>query len=285
MLTNINLIRVLRTKTGAPIKHCQQALTNNNNDLEQSIRWLRSEGMHSARTKYSKTTQEGIITIFCSNNKATLTELSVETDFARKNQKFINLADNITKAAHIYNSENVQDFLINAHIKNIQIKKIIDEHINIIGENIVLKKIRNISINSGYLHYYIHNKINENSGDIITVMTIQGNIYKEVEQFAKQIAMHITALNPLVLKTSDLHQTIINKEKELIISQLQKEGKSSKMVEKILPGKLAKFYKDTVLMEQILVTDNKSLIKTLLSNMKSQYGNAIEKFIRIAVGE
>lgn len=285
MPPNINLIKILRTKTGASIKNCQQALTHNNNNLEQATRWLRSEGIYSARNKYSKTTQEGIVTIICSNNKATLTELSVETDFARKNQKFINLAYNITKAAHIFNSNNIQDFLINAHIKDTQIKNIIDEHINIIGENIVLKKIRNISINSGYLHYYIHNKSSENSGDIITVIAIQGKPYKEVQQFDKQIAMHITALNPLVLETSDLHQTIINKEKEIIVTQLQKEGKSSQMIEKILPGKLIKFYKDTVLMEQILVTDNKSLINKLLRNIKSQYGNSIEKFVRIAVGE
>lgn len=285
MSSSIHLIKALRKKTDAAIKDCSKALSKSNNNMEEAEEILRLQGMYSAKKRSSKPTKEGVVTMFSSGSRAVLIELCAETDFVCKNQKFLELADLLAKAAYAFNCENTEDFLKNTSIEGVKTKDFIDQHIATIGENIILKKIKTISVTPGHLHSYIHGKINANSGSIISVIGFKGAELDGTAQLARQIAMHVVASKPLALNVSDLCSSIVSKEKRVLRAQVEQEGKPSSIADKIIEGRLNKFYENVVLMEQVFVLDNKTKIKTLNSEIKDKYQNSLDNFIRLAVGE
>lgn len=284
MSLNIELIKKLRAETSASIKDCNNALRESNNNIIEAVEWLRLKGVASARKKSSRSTREGIITIFNANNKIVLLELNAETDFVCKNEKFLKLADKIAEVAHSHNIGNIQD-LVNYPVGNIKVNEYINEHIATIGENIVLKRVKLIQPDNGTLHYYIHGRIGNNSGSIITVINISGNNSPEIQEFAKHISMHITATKPMTLNVSDLDPGFIAKERQIITTRVQQEGKPTNITIKIVEGKLNKFYENVVLMEQISVIDNKTKIRNLSNDIQNKFGNTITSFARFEVGE
>jgi len=272
MSIDTTLIKKLREKTGAGMADCKRAISESNSDIEQAVSWLRKRGLALANKKADRDTEEGVIAINIQDNSGSIIELNSETDFVGKNQHFLSLADKIAQSVHNNQSNSPQELLKSGVYKNIPVSALITDAISMIGENIRLKRFNKISVNKGRLIKYLHNQLSENTGSIGVIVSLEGDINKEVEEFGKQIAMHIAALKPISLSIDDINQDVIKKEREIFREQILRDGtnKPKEMIEKIIEGKVKKFLGDVVLLEQMFVLDGKTKVKTAIEKCRSQ---------------
>ena len=287
MSINANMIKELRHKTGAGMVDCKEALKETNGNLEEAITWLRKKGLASAGKKSGRETREGIIATLIDGNDATVIELNSETDFVSKNEKFLTLASSAVQSAHNFKGDSLSKFLESGVHNETPIKDILAEHISIIGENILLKRLGKISVKNGKLIPYIHNKLTDHIGKIGVVVALEGEINKEVEDFGKQLAMHIAASKPIALNQKDLDPAIIEKEKAILKEQALASGKPADVVEKMIEGRIRKFIEEIVLLEQVFVLDGKTKIKKIIEDLKKKTNCkfSISGYIRYEVGK
>ena len=287
MTIRINLIKELRNRTGAGILDCKEAILNNDSDIEKSVIWLRKKGLASVGKKASRDTREGVIAVVADDYTATIIELNSETDFVSKNIQFLNLADLIVNKAHKSKHTNLEQFLGSYDCDSISIKERIDQHISIIGENISLKKFNKLSIvNKGKIISYLHQKSSDHSGRIGVLVAIEGDINNEIEKFGKHIAMHIAALKPLGLSIENIDQTIVDNEQNIITEQVLKSKKPNNIIEKVIKGKMRKFFDQVVLLEQTFAVDGSTKIKKVIEDLKIKHNCTfnISGYIRYEVG-
>ena len=282
-----DMIKELRHKTGAGILDCKEALKETNANLEEAIVWLRKKGLASAGKKTGRETNEGVIATFIKDNKATVIELSSETDFVSKNEKFLALANSVVKSTHNFEGDSLSRFLESGIHNKTPIKDVLAEHISIIGENILLKRFAKVNAQNGKLIPYIHNKLADGIGKIGVIVALEGEINEEVEAFGKQLAMHVAASKPIALNQESLDPTIIEKEKNILKEQALTSGKPVDVVEKMIEGRIRKFFEEVVLLEQPFVVDGKTKIKKVIEDLKNKTNCkfTISDFIRYEVGE
>jgi len=256
-----SLVKELREKTGVGLMDCKKALTQSEGNFDNAIKYLREKGLANASKKAERSTNEGKIFIATNEKKATILELNCETDFVAKNTDFITLGNKIT--SDILNNE-IQD----NNIEKIN-KEEISNHILKLGENITIKQFQTIHTNNE-LASYIHS-----NGKIGVIVTFSNTIDLEI---GKNIAMHIAATNPIYIKPEDVKEDDIKNEKEIIQKQSQSEGKPDNVIEKIIEGRLNKFYKEICLNEQAYIKDDKQSIKQILPKNTN-----ITSFIRFSL--
>lgn len=287
MSVSASIIKELRDKTGAGMSDCKKALEENNSNIEEAITWLRKKGLASASKKAGRETSEGAIAAFVSGNKATIIELSSETDFVGKNEKFLGLAETIVKSAHAFEGKSVPEFLDYSADNSSTANELIAEHISIIGENIVLKRLDHLGVNHGKVLAYFHNKLADNMGKIGVLVALEGEVNSEIEEFGKQLAMHIAASKPAALNIDSLDPLFIEKEKGILRSQASESGKSADVVEKMIEGRIRKFLEEVVLLEQPFVMDGKTKIKKVIEDLESKHNCkfTVSGYIRYEIGE
>ena len=287
MSISASLIKELRNKTGAGMLDCKKSLLETNSNIDDAIAWLRKKGLASAGKKAGRETSEGVIAINIDGNNATIIELNSETDFVGKNEKFLNLAQKIVKSAHAYEGVDVEKFLASGKQNSTPINELIAEHISIIGENISLKKINKIGVNKGKLVPYMHNKLIDNIGKIGVVVALEGDVNDEIEEFGRQLAMHIAASKPMALNVESLDKDVVEKEKDILREQALQSGKSANVVEKMIEGRIRKFLEEIVLLEQAFVLDGKTKIKKVIEDLKSKNNCdfSISGYLRYEIGE
>ncbi len=283
-MSNAKLIKELREKTGAGMLDCKKALLENDNDINKASDWLRKKGISSAAKKGERTAAEGVIAVQNHKNNAYIIELNSETDFVAKNETFHKLASDIIDSVKNSDSNNISDLKTST---GNSIENEITNAISIIGENIKLRRFSRIK-SSGFISSYIHNSIAENIGKIGVLISINCNeTNEEIEKFAREIAMHIAANNPVALTPDDIPAELIEKEKEIFIDQAKASGKPENIIEKMVEGRIRKYYQEVALIEQAFVMDGKTAIKDLISEINKKYNCefAIDSFIRYQVGE
>lgn len=283
-MSNAKLIKELRDKTGAGMLDCKKALLENNNDINKASDWLRKKGISSAAKKGERTAAEGVIAVQNHKDNAYIIELNSETDFVAKNETFHKLASDIIDSVKNSDSNNISDLKTT---DGNSIENEITNAISIIGENIKLRRFSRIK-SSGFISSYIHNSIVENIGKIGVLISINCNeTNEEIEKFAREIAMHIAANNPVALTPDDIPAELIEKEKEIFIDQAKASGKPENIIEKMVEGRIRKYYQEVALIEQAFVMDGKTAIKDLISEINKKYNCkfAIDSFIRYQVGE
>jgi len=285
MLINSNLVRKLRNKTGAGISDCKKALTENNSNIDKSIVWLRKKGFVSAAKRSGRDSSDGVVAIVTNSNYATIIELNSETDFVAKSEKFIKLADMIVEKAHAFEGNNLIKFLASCYHGLVTVQDIINEHITVFGENIVLKKIGKIYIENGTVASYLHNKLSERVAKIGVLVALKVEINHQVKEFAKQIGMHIAAMKPLALSIETLDQKIIENEKNIFRAQVLENNKITGIMEKIVENKMKKFIDQVVLLEQTFVIDGKKKIKKAIEELKTKSSCSfnIEEYLRYGI--
>lgn len=259
---DLSQIKQLRELTGAGMSDCQSALTEANGDMEKAVEILRKKGQKMADKKSSRTAKEGVIAISKKDNRVAVVCLNCETDFVARNEDFIKSAQDLSDKLLELNDKAEFESFANDKIKNDLIVKI--------GENLQLGTYD--IIEGKVLGYYLHS--NKKIASVVELSS--GN-----EELAKDVAMHITAMNPLHLNPSDVPADIVEKEKEIYKEQLKSEGKPENIIENILSGKLEKFYKEICLTKQAFIKDDKISIEQLLKNSGSDI--VIEKFTRYSL--
>lgn len=279
-------IKDLREKTGAGMLDCKKALTENAGDFETAVDWLRKKGLAAAAKKSSRVAAEGLVAIALGNNKAAVIELNSETDFVAKNSKFQDLAINIAKVA--LDTAGDVESLKSAKYPGTShdVAHEIADLVGVIGENMQLRRFA--AIKGDLIVPYIHNAAGTNIGKVAVLVAMEtaGNKEKAAE-FGKQVAMHIAAIKPESLDISDLDQALVQRERNIIADQAKASGKPDAVIEKMIDGRIRKFYAEVVLLEQAFVMDGKTPVKDALKEAEKQIGGAtkITSYVRFTLGE
>lgn len=265
-------VNELRSQTGAGMMDCKKALTECNGDMTAAVDWLREKGIAKAAKKADRIAAEGLANIYTEGNKAVILEVNCETDFVTKNEEFVSMIDAIGKA--VLNSDAKSMDEINAlDIDGQTVSEYIVAKTAKIGEKLSLRRAELITKNDqdnfgSYLHM---------GGKIAVLVVVNG----ANEDVAKDVAMQVAAMRPEYLKKEDVPAEIIEKEKEILKEQAINEGKPSDIAEKMVNGRIQKYYKENCLIHQEFVKNGDIDVETYVKNN----GGEVLSMIRYEVGE
>ena len=265
-------VKELREKTGAGMLDCKKALEENNGDMEKSIDWLREKGIAKAAKKESRIAAEGLSQIKVEGNTAVILEVNSETDFVAKNEEFTNFVDYLADQILANDVATVEDVLaINDGGETINDKLV--ALVAKIGEKISFRRFEKItkeddSVFGTYKHM---------GGKIGTVVVVKGGN----EEVAKDVAMQACAMNPTALNRESIPADVVEREAHIIKEQVMAEGKPEDIAEKMVVGRLNKFYKEVCLVEQAFIKDSGMSVADYVKNN----GGEVLSMVRIAVGE
>jgi elongation factor Ts len=272
-------IKELRERTGAGVMDCKKALLETNGDVEKAVEYLREKGIAAAAKKAGRIAAEGKVNAFLAEDLKTgvILELNAETDFVAKTDNFNELLDQVSNHLIQSNAKSVDEVLSEPWYldENKDLNTVIKEAIASIGENINLRRFQKYQTD-GFLYGYIHM-----GGKIGVIVDVDGERNSENELTAKDIAMHIAASAPEYIKRDDVPEEVLAKEKRIYREQLLNEGKPENIIDKIIPGKLDKFYKQVCLLEQEFVKDTEKTVEDVLKDS----GLVINAFTRYELGE
>ncbi len=259
-------IKELREITSAGFVDCKKALTESNEDIEKAIVILRKSGASKALKKSSRMTNEGVVCINIFENSATIIEINTETDFVAKNSEFLNFAKKVISLSE--SIKKIDDLLEIKDLEENTIKENLTNIISKLGENIIIKRIDSIELEKNTKVFgYVHNKYEKNIGKIASLLKIKADIFdEETIELGKNISMHIAASKPISIDLENLDENIIAKEKLILSESIKSSGKPQEVINKILDGKINKFYEEVVLLEQKYIIDNETKIKKLIEN-------------------
>ena len=272
-MNSMDLIKKLRDSTGSGIVDCKKALSENNNDIEAAVKWLREKGILKAQKKQDRETNEGVVSFYnnISNSEFTVCKIKCETDFVAKNDDFLSFAETLTKAIH--QNKNIKnhgtyDDLNDLKIDDKSLSDFLTELISKIGENIQIISYKKYLSDSSIFISYLHNKYNSNCSKIASVVEIstdnQKSALKLVDEL-KVIAMQVSAMKPMGIDQNSINSKILDDEKDIILKQMTNIPDDKK--EQIISGKLNKFLKENTLLGQALITDPKMSVSSFLSEI------------------
>ena len=272
-MTSMELIKKLRDSTGSGIVDCKKALTENNNDIELAIKWLREKGILKAQKKQDRETNEGVVSFYnnTSNTEFTVCKIKCETDFVAKNNDFLDFAETISKAIHL--NKNISDNgtdqdLADLSINDTSYSDYLTDLISKIGENINVVSYKKYYSENSFFISYLHNKYNSNCSKIGSVVEISSNnkdhALKLVDEL-RVIAMQVSAMKPMGIDENSINSKILDDEKDIILKQMNNVPDDKK--DQIIQGKLNKFIKENTLLGQPLITDPKKSVSSFLSEI------------------
>ena len=266
------LVKELRDSTGAGMMDAKKALTETNGDMEAAVDWLRTKGLAKAAKKSGRTAAEGLVGTHVSNGLGVMVEVNSETDFVSKNAEFQEMVSNFTKAALKVNNV---DELVNSMIGDHTINEILTNKISTIGENMAIRRLSRLEGES--VASYVHNSAADGMGKIGVLVSMQG----DDNGIGKQIAMHIAAANPASLREDDLDSGTIEREKLVLSEQARESGKPEAVIEKMIIGRMNKFFEEVTLLKQKFVINPDITV----SQAAADAGVKILGFARLEVGE
>lgn len=286
MTISAKMVKDLREKTGAGMMACKKALTEVNGDFEAAVDFLRTKGLAAAAKKADRVAAEGLVAVAVNGTKAAAVEVNSETDFVARNEKFQAMVLEIAKHA-VYNAE--LEALKQAKTANGKsVEEAITENIATIGENMNLRRATNVEVTSGGVFSYMHNAVADNLGKIAVLVALESSLPAEkLESLGKQLAMHIAAARPEALTTAEVDQENLERERAIYAEQAKESGKPDNIIEKMVEGRIRKYYEQVVLLEQTYVIDNETKIKDVVKNAAKELGAEIElkSFVRYELGQ
>jgi elongation factor Ts len=266
-------VKNLRDMTGAGFLNCKKALEANDQSIEKSIVYLRKKGLAKANKKSSRQTNEGAIGLYSNEAKTVLIQINTETDFAAKNEVFLNFMNEIGGfALEVDNISISPESFVKLSFQNKILSEYFTDIITKIGENIILSQLIIVPNNDGcMISTYIHNAYKKNIGKIAVVLKSKINeIDEESKILGKNLCMHIAASKPFALSIEKLNKNLIKKEREIQIETIKSSGKPNNILEKILEGKMKKFYSDSVLLEQPYILDLDKTVKQIITEFSKR---------------
>ena len=278
-MSNIQLITKLREATGCGMMKCKEALEANNYDYEAAVDWLRKKGLSTAAKKSERVTTEGLVAININGNTASIVEVNSETDFVARNEKFQNFVLDVSKAA--LNVKNSNNYVEDLKAQMIDGKKIGDELVDkiaTIGENLQIRRGQTIKLNgNGEIVSYIHSAIAPNLGKIGVLVALKSDASKDkLNELGKQICMHIAASKPEFLSREYVPSDRLQREREICMEQSKASGKPANIIEKMVEGRIDKFYKEICLMDQAFIMEPDKKVSDVIKSFEKETGCKIE---------
>ena len=287
-MTNITaqMVKELRDKTGAGMMDCKAALGETAGDLESAVDWLRKKGLAKAAKKAGRIAAEGLIGIALADRKGVVVEVNSETDFVARNQQFQSLVKMIADIALTTGPD--VDAILAARIGNETVADAIASAIATIGENITLRRTAQLSVGQGVVATYMHSSVAPNLGKIGVIVALESEgDTEQLKSFGRQVAMHIAAANPQSVNVESLDKALIERERAVLAEQAKESGKPANVIDKMVEGRLRKFYEEVVLLAQAFVHDPDLTVEKALAAAEKDAGAPIKitGFYRFALGE
>ena len=270
MTSITELIKELREKTGAGFLDCKKSLEENSNDIEKSVESLRKKGLAKASKKTDRAANEGAVGVFFNNDITVLIKVNSETDFAAKSDTFLDFLDSLGKLVLENNSLITKENFLKLKYEQGSIQDYFNSMISKIGENLVLNDLLIKENNNSQYSFYIHNSYRENIGKIISFLEYSSNKKDdEIKKLSKNLCMHIAAMKPESLDIEDLDKNFIENEKKIQKELILNSGKPSNIVDKILEGKMKKFYSEVTLLNQSYILDQDKSVREVIKEFKN----------------
>jgi elongation factor Ts len=282
-------IKELRESSGAGMMDCKKALTEANGDMEGAVDWLRKKGLAAAAKKSGRVAAEGLVALAQDGSKAALIELNSETDFVARNEQFQKLASQIASYA-LTTGEDLDALLAHeCSIANKPVKDAVTDAIATIGENLNLRRVAALDEKDGVVATYLHNAVAEGLGKIGVLVSLKsdGGDQEKLREFGKKIAMHVAAAQPEALTRDEVPSDRLDRERQVLIDQAVASGKPQEIAEKMVEGRIRKFYEEIVLPEQVFVMDGKAKVSEAMDEASKEIGGKITLtgFRRLTLGE
>ncbi len=292
MTITASLVKELREKSGAGMMDCKNALKENDGDIEAAMDWLRTKGITKAEKKSGRVAAEGLVGILSVGNKAAVVEVNSETDFVARNEQFQDLVRAVT-ATTLETDGSIEAvssaaLAINGSETGKNVTDSITDAIGTIGENMNLRRVAVMEVPNGVVASYVHNAISDGLGKIGVLVALESSGKADVlTRIGRQIAMHIAALNPLAATKDEIPADVANRERSIFSEQARESGKPENIIEKMVEGRMRKFYQESVLLSQTFVVDGENTVEQALKNVESDAGAPIilRGFTRFALGE
>jgi elongation factor Ts len=287
-MTNItaSMVKDLRDKTGAGMMDCKNALNETAGDMEAAIDWLRKKGISKAAKKAGRAAAEGLVGVAVDANTGVLLEVNAETDFVARNEEFKTFVKDASQLA-LKQGGDLEKLL--AHpMGTSTVQQTLTEMVAKIGENMSVRRAAALSVNPGVVAAYVHNPASPELGKIGVLVALKSTADKDkLSALAKQLAMHVAAASPLALTQAHMDKAVVEREYAIQKDLAMQSGKPEAVVEKMMEGRMRKYYEETVLLQQTFVIDGETTIAKLIEKASKDLGSAveIEGFVRFQVGE
>ena len=281
------LVKELREKSGAGMMDCKKALSETDGDMEAAIDWLRTKGLATAAKKSGRVASEGLVAFAVDGTRGALIELNAETDFVARNTEFQEFASTLATLA--LDADDIEALGgVDYPDTGRNVSEELTHKIATIGENMSLRRMESVSVGSGSVVSYMHNSTAPGLGRIGVLVALESSADTAVlEELGKQIAMHIAATSPASLSVDDLDPESVQRERDVLIEQAKASGKPQEIAEKMVEGRMKKYYQEVVLLEQTSVIDGETQIAGVVANAAKSAGTDIEPtaFARFNLGE
>lgn len=272
MAVTAAMVKELRESTGAGMMDAKKALTETNGDMEAAVDWLRTKGLAKAAKKSGRVAAEGLVAVAVKDGKGIAVEVNSETDFVAKNVDFQNMVRSIAEAGLAVDTV---EALNDAQVGGKPVSEVLTDAIARIGENMSLRRL--VSVSGDQVVSYVHNAAAEGMGKIGVLVALKG----DNTEIGRQIAMHIAATNPASLSQDDLDPSLIEREKSVLTEQARESGKPDAVIEKMIVGRMAKFFEEVTLLGQKFVINPDLTV----AEAARQAGVEIVGYARVEVGE
>ncbi|WP_306119950.1 MULTISPECIES: translation elongation factor Ts [unclassified Roseitalea] len=282
------LVKQLREATGAGMMDCKKALEATDGDLDAAIDWLRKKGIAKAEKKSGRTAAEGLIGVAAEGTAAVAVEINSETDFVARNDAFQSLVADVASVA-LGTDGTVEAVAAAPHPgSGKSVEEAIKDAVATIGENMTLRRAAKLTVGSGVVATYVHNAVKTDMGKMGVLVAIETTGDAEAAgTIGRQIAMHVAATNPLAIDVDDLDPAAVEREKTIFSEQARASGKPDNIVEKMVEGRLRKFYEEVCLLKQSFVINPDLSVEQALKEAEKDIGAPakVTGFVRFALGE
>jgi elongation factor Ts len=277
-----SMVRDLREATGAGMMDCKKALVETGGDIEAAIDWLRKKGLSAAAKKSGRVAAEGLVGVASGPHVAAMVEVNAETDFVARNENFQNFVAEVAGLALSVGDDvealKAATYPGTQHSTQEELTKLIAT----IGENMTIRRASVLRVSKGTVATYMHNSVKPGLGKIGVLVALEGeNEMQVMETLGRQIGMHVAATRPAALDVTAVEPSALEREKAVLTEQAKASGKPPAVIEKMVEGRIRKFYEEVVLLEQVWVHDGESRVKAVVEKL----GLKLTGFTRFQLGE
>ena len=282
------LVKELRDKTGAGMMDCKKALSETDGSMDDAVDWLRTKGLAAAAKKAGRVASEGLVGVVCEDKSGAVIEVNSETDFVSRNEDFQALVKSLNEIALAKNGDAVA---INAAVypdTGRTVEEEMTHQISTIGENLSIRRAQTINVSNGVVSGYVHSALTPGLGKIGVLLALESEGDKaKLEEVGKQLAMHVAAANPEWISKEEVTAEDQERERKVLREQAADSGKPDEIIEKMVDGRMRKFYEEVCLLEQTFVIDNETKVSKVLETVSKEIGSDIKitGFVRYGLGE
>ncbi len=276
------LVKDLREKTGAGMMDCKRALTENGGETEAAIDWLRKKGLSQAAKKSGRVAAEGLIGVASEAGRAAMVEVNAETDFVARNEAFQGFVSAVAKIA-LASGEDVEALKAAAYPGTGRtVAEELVQLVATIGENMTIRRVRVLGVQQGVVASYVHQPLKQGLGKIGVLVGVEGASEMDaLELLGRQVGMQVAATRPEALDITGVDGSALERERSVLAEQARASGKAEVIIDKMVEGRIRKYYEEVVLLEQVWVHDGESRVKAVVAKA----GATLSGFARFTLGE